>query len=196
MKSDRLIRPGQRRHRLSQRPSHAEATFPIEDYVVIPHDAKGRTVSLSFSAPPEFRRAASIIRDSNTLPFQTEGDVMRWCLYFGLRELMGRTKDKEARASWALLLAEVEHSANQSMYATYEDKLRLISKDIATVSKRNPQKALALAERVWKNMDQIDDPDWRKMYREMAKRHLDRLRKEVAAMSNGNGHGSKDEDSD
>lgn len=177
MRGDRVIRPGKRKETVSPRPSNAGAAFPISEFIIPPSDARGRSASISASLPPAMQRLASIIVEKRELPFETQGDVWRWCIHHGLAKLADMIDDKEIIGEWATIQNWVKVESVQLEHLFYEKHLNRIIESVKKLeTEGHPTKAIKLAELVWRQSDRIVDSYWCDRYRDTMKRVLDRLR--------------------
>lgn len=190
MHSDRLTRPGKRSSRVSVRPSRAGAEHPLGDYFIPPSDSLGRSVTISTSAAPEVRRLATILRETKLFPFETEQDVMRWCILHGLMRLEQLAKDKEVTSTRNALESWLKIARAQMEMLYYAEKLSKIERAVEVmIAAGHAVKAIALAEEVWRQSDRLEDPYWSRTYRDRTKRSLDRARRLAKQMKK-----SEDED--
>jgi hypothetical protein len=138
------------------------------------------------------RRLATIIRETGKFPFETENDVVRWCLHHGLEKLGEIAEDDEVTSSWKTIHSWVETAGEMMAAMKYEKEQKKILDTLeALIANGHSAKAEELAEQVWKNADWIDDPYWLRMYRDGAKKILDRIRRRAKAEvpeNSGNGH--------
>lgn len=133
---------------------------------------------MSLSLPPVMRRVSSIILSKHSLPFETEQDVLRWCIHHGLKLLVEHAKDKEITSAWSFVESLTAQMADELEHLYYEEHLRIIIDGIRKLARAgHVDKALDRAEKVWRYSDKIDDPHWRKQYRDQARRAYDRMKK-------------------
>jgi hypothetical protein len=188
MHSDRLTRPGKRTNRISVRPSRAGAEHPLGDYFIPPSDSLGRSVTISTSAAPEVRRLATILRETKVFPFETEQDVMRWCILHGLMKLEHLAKNKEVTSTRNALESWLKIAKAQMEMLYYAEKLSKVERVVELLIRGGHGiKAVALAEEVWRQSDRLEDPYWSKTYRERTKKALDRARKSMKRKDEGRG---------
>lgn len=188
-KGPQVLAPGHRRKRVSAKPSRSEAPFPLGDYMIPAADPLGRSVRLSVTASPNARRVCSTLLARNLFGFQTEEDVLRWCVNHGLMELSKRSKDREVISDVSAMNTVVRAAAIQLEYASYDNVFRGIAAAIdVLISDGHYAKAEELADLAWRELDKVGDPYWRPMFREMAKKKLDEAKKAVG-VAKGNGKG-------
>lgn len=181
IKPDTLITPSQRRRVATAQPSRAEAANPLHDYLVPARDIHGSSVSIHLSTIPDARRAASILVAKGLFGFENEQDVMRWCVHNGLIELGRRAKDKEVVSVMNLMNSWVRTACHQLEYLKYEKTLKGIESTIdLLIASGRAVKAEQLADMVWRQVDGIDDPDWKAEFKKMVKKKLDQARTAVA----------------
>lgn len=110
--------------------------------------------------------------------FQTEQDVWRFCVSFGLDHLAAALDDGEVTTDVALLKAWDDQTKVQMEFAMYERVIRNHSAAIRTLIRGgHAAKAVEIAEAVWRQHDKIEDQYWRKVYRAQAKELLDMARR-------------------
>ena len=163
---ERVIKPSKRPHKSSVKPSTASATSPSHEYMVKATDTRGRTMGVSVSVSPELRRLATVILHSAKFPFETDQDVWRWCMFYGLQELSDRAKDKEVTAARIMMENWIRASAVQMEFVYYESKLKKMQEVVEALQNNgHHEKALELAEMLWKGADALEDVYWCKYYR-------------------------------
>lgn len=162
-----VLSPSKRPNRASIRPSHATAAFPLGDYLVPTADPQGRSVSLNVSMSPSVRRIASIILAKRLFGFQNEQDVLRWCIDNGLKQLEKNAKDKNITSEVSVLNVFTTAALNQMEYAHYDNVLGSLAASIdLLMTQGHWVKAEELADLAWRNLDKLDDPYWRKRFRD------------------------------
>lgn len=180
MRRDRLLRPSKRRQHASVRPSAAESLFPLSDFLVPPSDVKGRSSSFSISVPPQVKRIASIIVQSGKFPFKTDNDVGRWALHKGIGELVKLADDPDVTGQYKQMTSWIRTMSKELDQLEYGRHLEMLQQGIEKMANNgHPDRAIHIAETVWKNCDSIEEPYWRDLFRKMSKRNLDRVTKMV-----------------
>lgn len=175
------IAPRHLKHRTSIQPSQSEAAFPIGEYMVPASDSLGRSLTVTAAVAPQVKRMASVILGKGLFGFKTQEDIWRYCIDRGLVHLSNQAKDDDVTSQAAIINSWVGLAREHMQYAYYLDNMREIEKSIMVVLNRgNVNKARVLAEKIFKEHDRIEDPDWRAKYRKMAKRILDRVRDAMA----------------
>jgi hypothetical protein len=155
-----------------------KADHPIGEYIIPPSDARGRHVNFSVSCPPEMRRIASVLLQSHKFPFETESDVLRWCVYFGLQTLTARSKDKDVGHELSQLDSWLRISVHKSEMLYYEETLNLNIGTVEDIASRGHiSEALSMAEQMWRESDNLGDVYWTKRCRAKAHELVLKLRK-------------------
>ena len=180
MSHARSVAPRHRRRTASTKPAEAEVAFPIGDFLIRPTDALGRHVIINVQVAPQVRRASSIMIAKKEFGFETEQDVMRWCLTRGLEELAKKSENREITediakmSAWnALAKDELEHQYYLSAIEVQEHVVRTL------VKSGRPGRAAHHAEMLWSQHDKIEDPYWRAEFRRKVKAVLDYAREAV-----------------
>ena len=68
-------------------PDLPTSSYDPSDFVVTPTDTKGVSYRFTFRGPPDFDTAIDQWISSGRFPFRTRGEVLRWCVRQGLRQL-------------------------------------------------------------------------------------------------------------
>lgn len=184
MSHARAVAPRHRRQRASVKPSAAEVSFPIGDFLLPPTDALGRFVNIAIQAAPQVRRSAAKMVAKSEFGFETEQDVMRWAVTYGLEELGRRSENHEITGDVALLV-----SWNNLAKEELEKQYYMVAIDTQTtvihalIRGGNIDKALHHAETLWQQHDRIENPYWRSVYRERYKALLDHVRQRKLMMN-------------
>lgn len=186
--SEKVIAPRHRRSRVSLKPAESEPGFPLGDFLVTPTDSLGRSVQLTVVVPPIARRAASRMLAKGLFGFETEQDVWRYCITYGLADLALKSEDGEITGDVAILhnwnaFARVEMEQIQYLRGLNVQE-RMVR---AMIQQGHARRALYLAELAWKDHDKVEDSYWRKQFRTRLKRLLDQAR---TAAGNGDTSGS------
>lgn len=173
----RGISPGSRRRQAKTAPSRAESAFPITDYFVRPSDPLGRSVNVSVSCPPDFKRISATVLQKQLFAFQTEGDIFRWCIKQGLSELAKRGRDEDLTGEASTMAGWMRSASIEMENARYLEVLTVVAGTVRKLMDAgHREKAEALAEKVWATVDRIGDRYWRAEYRKRTKALLDKVR--------------------
>jgi hypothetical protein len=150
---------------------------------VRPSDPLGRSVGLAVTSPPDFRRVANTIVIRECFTFQTESDVFRWCIKYGLAELAKRARDPEVTNEASVLAGWLRVASAEDERLYYVGVLKRVETMVGKLLQQGHRdKALELAEKVWSSVDKLRDEHWREFYRKRMKSLLDRIK--------GNGGGA------
>jgi hypothetical protein len=182
VKRDRAIAPSHRQGRVSNKPSRGESEQPVGDYRTKTTDHLGRSATFTVTTRPQVRRIASKIVQRELFPFDTEQDVLRWCIDHGIEELARRAKDKEITSEFRQmnnLIRTAQHELEQDYYQKNLDVMEATCMKL--LKDNHPSRAERLAELIWKNCDSIPDPYWRKYYRERSRRIMRRVAERIEA---------------
>jgi hypothetical protein len=188
------LAPRNNRRRASVQPGKAESAYPLGEYNVPAGDAMGRHVSIACAMSPEIKRIASILVAHEHFGFQNERDVYRWCIAHGIQELAGRSENEEALSvtktfhSWRLACeGDMEHAK------FYENFLKIEHALEGLIQRGHHHRALARAEQIWRELDGVDNKEWREKFRGLAKRTMDKVKHRLARLK---AMGKKDRDED
>lgn len=174
----RGISPGSRRKQARTDPSSAQTPFPITDYFVRPSDPMGRSVTITITTPPDFRRIVSTVLTKELFAFQTEGDVIRWTIKHGLIELAKRAQDDELTSEANQLAGWLRIAATEDEHLYYVAVFRKVATVVRKLANDGHMgKAAEVAERVWSTVDKVKDKHWREVYRTEMKKLLDEMRR-------------------
>lgn len=139
---------------------------------------------------PEVKRIASIMVAHDHFGFQNEKDVYRWCMAYGIQELSERAENKEALSVTKTLHSWILACEGEMEHAYYMEGFQRIEKALnGLIARGHYHRAMQRAEQIWKELDEIDQKEWREKFRGLAKATMDRVRAKSKHGSNG-GHGS------
>lgn len=140
----------------------------------------GRTVSLACAGPPDLRRIASILTHQNKFPFQTEADVLRWCIQHGLDILVKRAENKEVSQTLKVFETWRATATTELELMFYTKKLDALEKTILVlIDSGHPVKAEMLAEKIHSQSHLIDDEYWKEKFHTRSGSLLSRARRKV-----------------
>jgi hypothetical protein len=134
------------------------------DYIIPGYDAKGRSDLVQFRITPGYARMGSEILTQKKFPFQTAGDLYRWCLSWGLDHLVHVAPPPFNIMSY---LTTAANQFRDQLYmreqATHVDTLdELVKFHIAQDTDMNKLYAKALVESAIEEARKIGDVVWRK----------------------------------
>lgn len=149
-------------------------------------DTLGRHVMLSVQAAPQVRRAASKMVQKGEFGFETEQDVLRWCITRGIEELGRRSESREITGDAALLVAHNRMAKDELEQQFYLHAIETQESSIRTlVLHGRPDRAVQLAEMMWVEYDKVENPYWRGEFRTRIKQILDWARQEQRRKDQG-----------
>lgn len=162
----RLLKGGKHTNRaVSTRPSEAESALPASEFLVPAQDSHGHAASINARVPPQLKRESQIIVGRRVFPFETESDLIRWCLKYGLEALVRRTKDKQIctthqlTATW---LESARHQLEMLKYGKVLDETKAIIKRL--VDEGAISKARMILKNIENRIEQFDDDYWKAKY--------------------------------
>lgn len=163
---------------ISARPTDAETTHPVGDYMIATADVRGRSVSLSTTMVPQTRRIASIILAQRLFGFKNEADIWRWCINHGLVALEKRSKNKEITTEMVLMNSLMAFASTELERMEWERNFKATEGTIdKLIDQGHLSRARLLCDHAWKTMNQVEEPYWRTRFRVMVKTRLDGLNK-------------------
>jgi len=142
------------------------ATTPFDPYLIPPTDVKGHSAQIVCHVQPGHARMVEVILASKQFPFATKGDVMRWCLHYGLEQLVSLSKeDSVAHSQFAQVRAVVElikqEAAHHEFLTTFSLLKRVIEQHISVGAVTEAQRLVAQLEHT---MSRMPDGYWRTRY--------------------------------
>ncbi len=150
----------------SVRPSRAVPEHQLSEYMTPATDQQGHSVRVSTSLPPPMKREIDIILTKRQWPFDTPGDLFRWCVRRGLQELAKKAKDGEVvqshliSESWCSMAAEMmQMDQYNNMLANIKTSIGKMVRDHHFVA------AYRVFQQVERNVDQIDDTYWHRKFK-------------------------------
>lgn len=151
----------------SMAPEAGESEYQASEWFVPSKDAQGHSVRISTMVTPDMKREILTILSRRTVPlWDTEGDLIRWCLHLGLVTLMKRVKDPHVRSAHAVMASwtELQKRLNESRYwgSTLFPALR--GEIAALVKKGDYIPATELLRTAEAMIDHIGDEYWRQKF--------------------------------
>jgi hypothetical protein len=149
--------------------------YKPEDFICAPSDSRGVSYRLTFRVMPDIEKSIDQIVASNRFPFQTRGDVLRWCAREGLRAL-GKMEPvtsvtKRIDLVSSVLAEENAHAEFMHIFTALEES---INKYLADQAPLQATRVVAMAKH---NFEQMPEGHWRDRYLEELKKkfaHLDK----------------------
>jgi hypothetical protein len=162
----RLLKGGRHTNKsISTRPSESESDLPASEFLVPVQDSHGHSAPVSARVPPQLKREAQIIVGRRVFPFETESDLVRWCLSYGLQALIKKTKDKQivsVHSQMATWLEAARHNLEWLKYGRTLAEIKAIIKRL--VDEGCIAKARTIVKRIENEIENIDDEYWRAKY--------------------------------
>lgn len=134
------------------------------DYIIPGYDAKGRSDLVQCRITPGYARMASEILTNKKFPFQTPGDLYRWCIAWGLDHLIHVEPPKFNIMSYlTTAAAQARDQIFMREQATHVDTLHeLVQFHLGQDTVMNKLYAKALVESAIEEARKIGDVVWRK----------------------------------
>lgn len=107
----------------------------------------------------------SILLQEKSFPFETESDIIRWCMHFGLRTLDKRKKNPNLKAEIARLDSWLSIMVEESEMMYYGGRLAAIERAVIGLARGgHTVRARQVAEKIWRESSNLSDKYWRALY--------------------------------
>jgi hypothetical protein len=146
-----------------------EMVYRPEDFICSPADSRGVSYRVTCRVMPDIEKGLDQMVASGKFPFQTRGDVMRWCFREGLRAL-GKmdpvtSVTKRIDLVSSILAEETAHAEFMHIFDAIEEN---VNKYMADQAHEQAVRVIALAKH---NFEQMPEGHWRERYlKELQKR--------------------------
>ena len=134
-------------------------------YLIPGTDGKGHGHRVYCHVLPAHYRALLALERSRHFGFRSVGDVMRWCIDFGIRELTERGHIPQARSAMAQVDAIREILLDEQYYqefpALFEQMSATINRHLAAGSTADAARLVALVRHY---IEQMGEESWRERY--------------------------------
>ena len=168
---------------------------PARQYLIPGQDTKGHAHRVYCRVMPAHYRALCALERSKQFGFRTVGDVMRWCIDYGVRELSGRALIPQALSALAQMDAIREVLLDEQYYLEFpilfEQMTQTINRHLSSGAE---QEAIRVISLVRHQIEQIAEPYWRQKFMDELMRHyasyIDGTR--TAAVTFGDSEGADD----
>jgi len=135
------------------------------EFIVPGQDANGHSHRVQCRVMPAHYRALSIIYTSKKFPFRTLGDIVRWCIDRGIRELgtIAKTSEIESVLAQVDVIREIlaEESHQQEFLATFDQMARTVSQHTAADAVGEARRVVAL---IRNQIGKMPEGYWRTRY--------------------------------
>lgn len=142
------------------------------DFVVPGQDSKGHSHRVQCRVMPAHYRALSMIYTSKKFPFRTMGDVVRWCIDKGIRELgtIVKTEKIESVISQADTIKDIlaEEAYQHEFMATFDSLAKTVSLHTASQAVGEARRVVAI---IRQRIEKMPEGYWRT-------RHLDEMKRQ------------------
>lgn len=149
---------------LGDLPLPAERTGPRQ-YLIPGQDTKGHSQRIYCRVMPAHYRALCAIERSKVFGFRTIGDLMRWCIDFGLRELTQRAKIPQAVSAIAQVEAIREILLDEQYYMDFgqlfEQMTTTINRHLSAGAEGEAIRVIAMVRH---HIEQFSESYWRDKY--------------------------------
>jgi hypothetical protein len=161
-------------------------------YLIPGQDTKGHTHRIYCRIMPAHHRAIAAVERSKEFGFRTIGDVMRWCIDYGVRELAVRARVPQARSALAQVDAIREVLLDEQYYlefpTLFEQMTTTINRHLSAGAEGEAVRLIAI---VRNQIEQMGEEYWREKYMAELMRHygsyLDGSRAASASVEFGGG---------
>lgn len=153
--------------RINISPAYAEASAPLKEFLIPAQDAHGHTARVLVRVPPALKNAIAVILASGKYPFHTESDFARLAIYKCVQWINSLGDDPTLKGLSALLNAYIAGARVQQEHMQFTHTLEAVTRTIHELLAREAiPPARQIVQEVSARVDEIEDPYWRKRYRE------------------------------
>lgn len=140
-------------------------TFSPRQYLIPGQDQKGHGHRVYCRVMPAHWRGLAAVERSKGFGFRTIGDVMRWCIDYGIRELLNRQEMPQVRSALAQVDVIREILNDEQYYMEYADVFQHMTTIINRHLQANaPQEAMRLIAKVRHEIEQMGEEYWREKF--------------------------------
>jgi hypothetical protein len=177
-------------------PESGEVELPnipaARQYLIPGQDTKGHAHRVYCRVMPAHYRALCALERSKQFGFRTLGDVIRWCIDLGVRELTTRARVPQAMSALAQVDAIREVLLDEQYYlefpSLFEQMTTTINRHLSAGAEGEAVRLIAI---VRNQIEQMAEPYWREKYYAELMRHygsyLDGSRAASASVEFGGG---------
>lgn len=148
------------------------AAPPARQYLIPGQDTKGHAHRIYCRVMPAHFRALKAIESSKQFGFRTVGDIMRWCVDFGVRELVARSKVPVAKSALAQVDAIREVLLDEQYYlefpTLFEQMTTTINRHLSAGAETEAVRLIAIVRH---QIEQMAEPYWREKFMAELMRH-------------------------
>lgn len=134
-------------------------------YLIPGQDAKGHSQRIYCRVMPAHHRALAAIERSKAFGFRTQGDLIRWCVDYGIRELTRRGRLPQVISALAQVDAIKEVLTDEQYYmefqSLFESMSATINKHIASGAEGEAVRVIAMVRHY---IEQMQEAYWRQQY--------------------------------
>jgi hypothetical protein len=160
-------------------PFQGRRTYSDRDFIVPGQDAKGHSHRVQCRVMPAHFRGCNIIVGSKKYPFRTLGDMVRWCIDRGIRELgvIGRIGQVESVIGQADTIAEIlrDEQYYQDFAGVFDALSSTVNRHLAAQAAGEARRVVAMVKA---QLDKMPEGYWRDKY-------MDELRKQFGHLIDG-----------
>lgn len=144
-------------------PSHRpQPKYDPADFIIPAQDAKGHSERVYASIQPGDSRSLDIIRESRRFPFRTKGDIIRWAIHQGIKQLEQMEDVPSVSAQVDMIAALVREEQFNSEYEhTFDQMAGVINRHMANGAYGEVRRVIAHARAM---MDRMPDGYWKDRY--------------------------------
>lgn len=148
-------------------------TIPSARQYLIPgQDTKGHAHRVYARVMPAHYRAMCALERSKVFGFRTLGDVTRWCIDFGIRELNARANVPQAMSAMAQVDAIREVLLDEQYYlefpVLFEQMTQTINRHLSAGAEKEAIRLIAIVRH---QIEQMGEQYWREKYMAELMRH-------------------------
>lgn len=167
---------------------------PARQYLIPGQDTKGHAHRVYCRVMPAHYRALCALERSRNFGFRTVGDVVRWCVDYGVRELSARGRIPQAISALAQVDAIREILLDEQYYQEFPQLFETMTQTINRhINAGAETEAVRLIAVVRHQIEQMGEPYWRTKFMEELMRHYSQYLDGSRAQAVGFGSGEVDD---
>jgi hypothetical protein len=175
---------------ISLDPEAGEGHRSAGEFMVPAADSQGHSARIFCRVPPSIKHQITRLVGSQQNPWETESDVVRWCVYVGLERLRDMTDDPEYRSAQSLLNAFVEAARIQMEHLYFARTLDEIGRQVNQLVQAGATAAARkVIEAVAERVAAFEEPYWRRRYEAELVERFDYLKGKGKGRGGGGGGG-------
>jgi hypothetical protein len=161
-RGESLTVPKQREH------SKISMILPkVQDSYHIPsQDQRGHSDRIQFRAPSYFfDQIPKIMSHKEKFGWESDSEMFRWCLWYGMQHLERECKDPRLSSSLAIMNMSIRAGQFEHEFAQYQQQIDQVEKSVnMMISAGVQEKVQELLRLTQRSIESIQDESWRDLW--------------------------------